>query len=604
MKRGVLLVRADATVATGTGHVMRCLALAQAWQRAGGDVVFAMAQSTDAIEERLRSEPVEIVAIHGTPGGGGDLQQTLDYARLHKAEWVAVDGYHFNADYVTGLQNALPVLVIDDNGELESYSSSLVLNQNAHANAEMYAKRMPGTRLLLGPSYALLRKEFTAYRKWSRNVPERGTRILLTMGGSDPKDLTPRILSALAGLPIDDLEIRVVVGGSAENRTGVAAMAARFPGRVEVISNVTNMAELMAWADLALAGAGTTCWEMCLLGLPAIVVVVAENQRFIAGHLAGLGAVVNAGPAELIDCPALAQMAADLLDDRDRSTRDVTSGETIGGWEWKRASPGDDVAERCAMRLICLVNNYLGWQSLEYLREQAQIAAVVVHPPERIKFEAEILASARSAGAEVIPANDLRTRDGLAKIAQLKAEMGVSVMFGYVLKPDFLSLLPKGCINLHPAYLPYNRGARPNVWSIVDQTPAGVTLHYIDESIDTGDIIRQMKVPVLITDTGETLYRKLETAGLELLRESWPDIQAGRIERTAQSRSSGTSHKAGDTARIDEIQLAETYRAEDLLNILRARTFPPHQGAFIRSGGRKVHIRIQLEEESDGTDGE
>jgi len=252
------------------------------------------------------------------------------------------------------------------------------------------------------------------------------------------------------------------------------------------------------------------------------------------------------------------------------------------------------------MRLICLVNNYLGWQSLEYLREQAQIVAVVVHPPERIKLQAEILASARSAGAQIIPASDLRSPEGLERIAQLNAEMGLSVMFGYLLKPDFLALLPKGCINLHTAYLPYNRGAYPNVWCIIDQTPAGVTLHYVDEGIDTGDIICQRKVPILCTDTGETLYHKLETAGLHLLRESWPDIRAGRIERSPQFRESGTSHKAGDTAQIDEIRLAESYRAEDLLNILRARTFPPHKGAFIRSAGRKVHVRIQFEEESDG----
>ncbi len=318
MKRGILLVRADAAVTSGTGHVMRCLALAQTWQHAGGDVIFAMAQSTAAIQERLRSEPVKVVAIHGVPGSAEDMRQTIDAALFHKAEWLVVDGYHFDAHYLLELQNVRPLLAIDDNGELESYSSDLVLNQNAHARAEMYAKRAPRTRLLLGPRYALLRNEFTVYRDRARKLPERGTRILLTMGGSDPKDLTPRLLSALADLPIDDLQIRVVVGGSAENRSGVAEKAQKFPYRVRVMSNVGNMAELMAWADLAIAGAGTTCWEMCLLGVPAILVVVAENQRFIAGHLARIGAAVNAGQAELIDCSSLAQIAAELLDDRDR----------------------------------------------------------------------------------------------------------------------------------------------------------------------------------------------------------------------------------------------------------------------------------------------
>ncbi len=102
------------------------------------------------------------------------------------------------------------------------------------------------------------------------------------------------------------------------------------------------------------------------------------------------------------------------------------------------------------MRLICLVNNHLGWQALEFLREQAQIVAVVVDPPERMKYQAEILASARAAGALIIPAARLREPEGIESIRRLNAAMGVSVMFGYLLRPDFLDSFPKGCINLHP----------------------------------------------------------------------------------------------------------------------------------------------------------
>jgi methionyl-tRNA formyltransferase len=251
------------------------------------------------------------------------------------------------------------------------------------------------------------------------------------------------------------------------------------------------------------------------------------------------------------------------------------------------------------VRLICLVNNYLGWRALEYLRKQAEVAAVIMHPPERCKFEKEIRASAAAAGAEIFCADALRNPDDLKRIAETKPEMGFSIMFGYLLKPDFLSLLPRGCLNLHPAFLPFNRGAHPNVWSIVDRTPAGVTLHYIDEEVDTGDIVCQKKVPVAPTDTGETLYQKLETAGLDLLWEAWPAIQSGRITRAPQS-GCGTSHKVNDVAGIDEIDLQRSYKAEDLLNILRARTFPPYAGAFFRYEGRKVYIRIQFEEESDG----
>lgn len=254
------------------------------------------------------------------------------------------------------------------------------------------------------------------------------------------------------------------------------------------------------------------------------------------------------------------------------------------------------------MRLICLINNYMGWQALEYLRGQAEIAAVVTHPPARGRFEKEIRAAAVAAGAEIVDADALRSPDGLKRIGAAKPDMGLSIMFGYLLKPEFLSLLPRGCLNLHPAFLPFNRGAHPNVWSIVDRTPAGVTLHYIDEGVDTGDIVCQKQVLVAPTDTGESLYHKLERAGLELLHEAWPAIHSGQIKRTPQSRLSGTSHKAGDISQIDEIDLEKNYQAEDLLSILRARTFPPYPGAFFRNKGRKVYVRIQLEEESDGND--
>jgi UDP-2,4-diacetamido-2,4,6-trideoxy-beta-L-altropyranose hydrolase len=321
MSRGIILFRADATVTFGTGHVMRCLALAQVWQEGGGEAAFIMAQSTPSIRERLRSERINVIEIEGEPGGAEDLRQTLNAVRLHNAEWIVVDGYNFHTSYLIELRTLRPLLLIDDNGEIDFYSTDLVLNQNPHARTEMYAKRAPHTRMLLGSQYALLRSEFTAYRSWIRDVALRGKRILLTIGGSDPTDLTPRLLSLLSELPVPELQIRVVVGGSATNLDAVAKIVAKSPDRIEVLSNVSNMAELMAWADLAVAGAGTTCWEMCLLGLPAIVFVVAENQRSVAEHLAKIGAVINAGDAESIGVSDLGRIVGELLEDADRRQR-------------------------------------------------------------------------------------------------------------------------------------------------------------------------------------------------------------------------------------------------------------------------------------------
>jgi methionyl-tRNA formyltransferase len=168
-----------------------------------------------------------------------------------------------------------------------------------------------------------------------------------------------------------------------------------------------------------------------------------------------------------------------------------------------------------------------------------------------------------------------------------------------VVNSDFIRLFPKGCINLHPALLPHNRGRFPNIWSIVSKTPAGVTIHYIDEGIDTGDVIAQKEVPVEVTDTGASLYRRLEIEGLELFKATWPAIQAGTASRSPQAAGSGSYHRARDVESIDEIDLQKSYRAEDLINVIRARTFPPHRGAYFMHEGRKIYLRLELLDESE-----
>jgi methionyl-tRNA formyltransferase len=178
-------------------------------------------------------------------------------------------------------------------------------------------------------------------------------------------------------------------------------------------------------------------------------------------------------------------------------------------------------------------------------------------------------------------------------ISALQADLALSVFFDYVLRPEVLRLFPRGAINLHPAYLPWNRGQFPNVWSIVERTPAGVTLHEMDAGIDTGDVIARQRVAIEPVDTGETLYRKLERACLELLKNTWPAIRAGKAPRRPQ-RGAGTSHRRQDTDQIDEIHLDRTYKARDLINVIRARTFPPYPGAYFRHRGRKVYVWMQL----------
>jgi UDP-2,4-diacetamido-2,4,6-trideoxy-beta-L-altropyranose hydrolase len=303
MPSGTLIIRADASVAMGTGHVMRCLALAQAWRdqasgKQSGRCVFVTAEITPALEERMRAEKFDVSILTAPPATPQDGSELAQIAISESASWVVVDGYQFDVEYQRILKSAgLKLLLIDDTGHAGNYVADLVLDQNAHASENLYQHRESYTRLLLGPRYALLRSEFKPWREWKREIAPSARKILITMGGSDPQNITLRVIQALKLVSIEGIEAAVVAGGSNPHFKSLEDATA---GRenIRLHSNVANMADLMAWADVAFSAAGTICWEICLLGLPAILVDLAENQRPVAEDLQQKGVAIYLGTSE------------------------------------------------------------------------------------------------------------------------------------------------------------------------------------------------------------------------------------------------------------------------------------------------------------------
>lgn len=249
------------------------------------------------------------------------------------------------------------------------------------------------------------------------------------------------------------------------------------------------------------------------------------------------------------------------------------------------------------MKILFLGNNWVAWKILDWLKSQKlEVVGLVVHPETKQKYSKEIRSVLSLPESQVFLGSDLNKNETLARIRSLGADLAISVLFDYILKKDFLEIFPRGVVNIHPSLLPYNRGQYPNVWSIVEKTPSGVTLHYIDEGIDTGAILAQKKVPLQQIDTGETAYRKLERACVELFQDSWANFAAGKLKPNAQEKAAGTYHTSRDVKKIDEINLAKSYTGEELINLLRARTFPPHKGAyFLDERNRKVYLRLCME---------
>ena len=252
------------------------------------------------------------------------------------------------------------------------------------------------------------------------------------------------------------------------------------------------------------------------------------------------------------------------------------------------------------MRVLLLANNRVGLEVTKFLKESgAEIVGLVIHGDDKKKLSDEIVAASGVDAANVFDGSKLE--ESMEEIKALNADLGVSLFFDYILKKDFLDLFPSGCINLHPAYLPFNRGSYPNVYAITDGTPAGATLHYMDEGIDTGDIIERVQVPIEPTDTGKTLYAKLEDACVTLFQATWPKLLDGSAGRTPQSElEEGTTHKYADAEGFDEIDLTKEYKAGTLLDILRARTFAPYKSAyFVDENGEKVYVRVDLLREDE-----
>ena len=135
---------------------------------------------------------------------------------------------------------------------------------------------------------------------------------------------------------------------------------------------------------------------------------------------------------------------------------------------------------------------------------------------------------------------------------QNPADFLISYGYHHILKTEVLEFFPGRAVNLHISYLPWNRGADPNLWSFVDNTPKGVSIHHIDCGIDTGDLIARQEVTMDGTETLRSSYEKLNVAMLDLFEKVWPDICAGRAARTPQ-QGRGSFHKVSDRARVESL---------------------------------------------------
>ena len=268
VERKVAVLRADASDLIGVGHVMRSLALGEALLDAGLDVVLASVDLPAGMREEARKCGITVVDLQCEPFGSDDALATLS---LNGAVLV-VDGYKFEREFFEVLENqATDFAVIDDNVETKALAPSVIINQNPHATAEMYAHLLGKPQLLLGLQFALLRREVREATKQSINTV--AGKVFVAMGGSDFLKLTSPIVDGLKDL---DIEICVAIGPTNSQRQQIEETVMSIP-RARVILQADYITEL-ASSSLAILAAGTSLWEAAALGVPSIGLIVAENQ--------------------------------------------------------------------------------------------------------------------------------------------------------------------------------------------------------------------------------------------------------------------------------------------------------------------------------------
>jgi UDP-2,4-diacetamido-2,4,6-trideoxy-beta-L-altropyranose hydrolase len=315
-------IRADASAQIGSGHVVRCLTLADALRERGAHASFVSRDMPDPLIARIVAGGHELVSLPPAGPGDpaedpvGDAQATLRVLRKRACDWLVVDHYGFERHWEEMVAPAAcSILVVDDLAN-RAHVCDVLLDQNYYEDGDSrYSRILPSAaRRLLGPTYALLRPQFPAAR--AALSPPADERLFVSVGGHDPFGLCEKVVGALRVIS-RSLNADIVTGADEALHARVKEAAIGLPG-VKVHGFVDNMAALMATCTMAVGAGGSSTWERCALGLPSLVAIVADNQRQMVEDLARARVIATLGEAGRVTIPTLSQAIVDFFEDTSR----------------------------------------------------------------------------------------------------------------------------------------------------------------------------------------------------------------------------------------------------------------------------------------------
>tara|TARA_A100001015_G_C14768323_1_gene624203 strand:- start:18 stop:776 length:759 start_codon:yes stop_codon:yes gene_type:complete len=243
-------------------------------------------------------------------------------------------------------------------------------------------------------------------------------------------------------------------------------------------------------------------------------------------------------------------------------------------------------------KIILMANDLPGYEVAKHIINSGDtILRVYLHNNENLKYGDEIIKVSQC--DDIFTADDLKNEEHVDSLKKLNADFIVTVFWAHLLKPNVINSV-KDTVNFHPALLPINRGWHPHVHSIIDGSPLGVTLHRIDEGIDTGAVWVQKEVHLSEFDTAKTIYHRLQNEIIDLFKNNWIKIKNGEIIPINQDETEAIYHSKFEINEMDVIDLSSNISNESLIRKLRARSFGNLGFAYYVENGKKVYLNIRL----------
>lgn len=572
-------IRVDASVQIGSGHVMRCLTLAQALRERGGRVSFICrvlpGHLCDVIaaagHDVLRLPEPSAAAASSNEGTSHheawlvvdwrtDARQTIDLLqRSAPVDYLIVDHYALDHRWEGALRPHVGgIMVIDDLADRD-HDCDLLLDQNYYEGfGTRYDARVPAScRKLLGPRFVLLRPEFSEARRRMRKRDGVVRRGLVFIGGADPTCETEKALRAIRAIRRPEITWDVIVGASNPNRQRIEA-ACREQPNVRFHVQVRDIASRMVDADLAIGAGGMSVWERIALGLPALTVAIAEHQQEILEAAVQLGVAKHLGRAADVSVDDLAGALSDLISHPDQFRELAAGAASISAIDGYGAERACQALMRSPLR-ITLVSQSDSWIN-EYLPRLSELLQSDGHTVQTVHE------------VDRIPDGDLAFFLGFGQIVP-----------GPVLARHRHNLV------VHESALPEGKGWSPLTWQILEgKNEIPITLFEAAEAVDSGDIYLTGTMRFNGLELVNELRRTQAMATIELCMQfvrSYPEILSAARKQTGPSTF--YRRRGPQDSRLDPDQ---TIRSQfNLLRVVDNDRYP----AFFEIDGERYVLRIE-----------